>query len=94
MLTQLASVCLVPLVPHADSAPPAEEPPPAGPDGVAGEGEGGPLLDEDELAGHEEDGQLEETDEGERKEVGEETSDPEQAAAMVADAEKDPEANT
>ncbi|HVD14506.1 MAG TPA: hypothetical protein VNK73_08645 [Actinomycetota bacterium] len=61
---------------------------------MEGEEAGGPLLDEDELVGHEADGQLEETDEGERSEVGEETSDPERAAAMLADAEEDPEATT
>jgi hypothetical protein len=89
------------------SVPAAEETAPvgAGPEAPGGEPEaadaevdgeeaGGPLLDEDELAGHEEDGRLEETDEGQRKEVGEETADPERAAAMLADAEKDPEANT
>jgi hypothetical protein len=71
---------------------------PAGPELPSGEPEAGeaagPLLDEDELAGHEADGQLEETDEGERSQVGEEAADPERAAAMLADAEKDPEAST
>jgi hypothetical protein len=87
-------------VPDSEAPPDAAEPEaPAGEpeverDDVVGEGEGGPLLDEDELAGHEEDGQLDETDEGERSEVGEETSDPERAAAMLAGAEEDPEAST
>jgi hypothetical protein len=95
------------VAPTADGTAPEPELPPdaAGPeapddepeverDDVVGEGEGGPLLDEDELVGHEADGQLDETDEGERSEVGEETTDPEQAAAMLAEAERDPEVNT
>jgi hypothetical protein len=73
---------------------PSGEPEAGEPEDLEGEEAGGPLLDEDELAGHEADGQLDETDEGERSEVGEETSDPEHAAAMLADAEKDPEATT
>jgi hypothetical protein len=98
---------LPPAGPDDGAAPSTEETAPvgAGPEapggepeaadaGVDGEEAGGPLLDEEELAGHEEDGQLDETDEGQRKEVGEETSDPDRAAAMLTDAEKDPEANT
>jgi hypothetical protein len=53
-----------------------------------------PLLDEDELPGHEFDGRLEETDFHQRGQVGEEAWDPERAAAMLAEAEQDPEVTT
>jgi len=52
-----------------------------------------PLLDEEELADEFRWG-LEETDLFERAQVGEETSDPERAAAMLAEAEQDPEVTT
>jgi hypothetical protein len=61
---------------------------------VAGAAAGGRRPPAEPRAGPAYAGQPHETDEGQRKEVGEETSDPEGAAAMLEDAEKDPEAKT